>query len=299
MSVGIGPKNIIVTQDGSQYQKPDTGKVAAGIVVGNMIGGTALQTTKVLSAIPVSIAKNDKAVFKNSNLSQIVDAAFVNSRLAGKGATFIDATEANSELIKETIEKSMHKLVEKIPFIKNILRENFISESGEWIKGENAHCFFNTNTIIVNKEKMGWAAFHEMGHVLNNMTPGLGNVLRKLRGTGAILAGVAVLTGLFKCKKVEGEKPQGAWDKATTFVKNNCGKLAFLGMTPALLEEGLASIKGAKLAKGLLSPEQFKALNKLNGKAWLTYLGLAAGTGLAAFVSSKIRDTIAEPKKIS
>lgn len=153
--------------------------------------------------------------------------------------------------------------------------------------------------MLVNKEKIGWAAFHEMGHALNNMTPGVGKMLRKLRGAGGILASLVFFTGLLKRKKVEGEKPQGAWDKATTFVKNNCGKLAFLGMTPMLLEEGLASIKGAKLAKSLLSPEQFKALNKLYGKAWLSYVGIAVGAGVATFVSSKIRDKIAEPTKIS
>lgn len=299
MSVGISPKNIIVTQDGSQYQKADTGKVAAGVLVGNMIGGSVLQTTKILSAIPISIAKNDKAVFKNSNLSQVIDTAFVNSGLANKGATFIEATEANAELVKEALKKSLPKWAEKIPFVRDVYLQKMLSKAGIYTKGKNACCVFNTNTLIVNKEKIGWAAFHEMGHALNNITPGVGNVLKKLRGLGAILAGVAFYTALFKRKKVEGEKPQGAWDKATTFVKNNCGKLAFLGMTPLMLEEGLASIKGAKLAKGLLSPEQFKVLNKFHGKAWLTYVGTAVGMGLAAFVASKVRDTIAAPKKIS
>lgn len=105
MPVGINPKNIIVTQDGSQYQKADTGKVAAGVLVGDMAGGIALQSTRVLSAIPVSFAQNDTAVFKNSNLSQAIDIAFEKSGLANKGATFIDATEANSELVKEAIKK--------------------------------------------------------------------------------------------------------------------------------------------------------------------------------------------------
>lgn len=299
MPVGVNSKNIIVTQDGSQYQKADTGKVAAGVLVGNTLGGAVIRTSRVLAAIPVSFAQNDKAVFKNSNLSQAIDIAFERSGLANKGATFIDATEANSELVKEAIKKTVPKWMEKVPFIKNLHLRKKLSETGVYTKGLNALCIFKTKTLLVNKEKIGWAAFHEMGHALNNMTSGVGNMLRKLRGAGGILASLVLFTGLLKRKKVEGEKPQGAWDKATTFVKNNCGKLAFLGMTPMLLEEGLASIKGAKLAKSLLSPEQFKALNKLYGKAWLSYAGIAVGLGVATFVSSKIRDKIAEPTKIS
>lgn len=299
MSVSVNPKNIIVTQDGTKYQKADKGKVIAGVLLGDIAGGAALQTARTLSRIPISNIKKDVAVFKGSNLSQAIDIAFVKSGLANKGIKFIDAIETNKELVKETINKALPKWLDKVPALKNIMLKPLQSKAAIMSKGENA-CFVpRTKAIIVNKEKIGWAAFHEMGHALNASSYGVGKVLCKLKGAGAIFAVTAILTGLFKRKKVEGEKPQGAWDKTTTFVKNNCGKLAFLGMVPLLAEEGLASIKGAKLAKGLLSPEQFKTLNKLHGKAWLTYLGVAVGTGLAAYVASKVRDNIAVPKKIS
>ena len=299
MSVGVDSKNIIVTQNGTKYQKADKGKVAEGVLLGDLAGGAALQTARKLSRIPISYIKKDVAVFKDSNLSQAIDIAFVKSGLANKGVKFINATEANTELVKETINKALPKWMDKVPPLKNIMLKGVQSKAVIMSKGENA-CFVpRAKAIIVNKEKIGWAAFHEMGHALNKFTPGVGKVLRSLKIPGKILALVAILTGLFKRKKVEGEKPQGAWDKTTTFIKNNCGKLAFLGMAPLLAEEGLASIKGAKLAKGLLSPEQFKTLNKLYGKAWLTYAGLAVGTGLAAYVASKVRDSIAAPTKIS
>ncbi len=299
MSVSVNPKNIIVTQDGSKYQKADKGKVIAGVLLGNISGGAALQTAKTLSRIPISNRKKDVAVFKGSNLSQAIDIAFAKSGLVNKDVKFIEATGANTELVKETINKALPKWLDKVPALKNIMLKGLHSKAAIMSRGANA-CFVpRAKAIIVNKEKIGWAAFHEMGHALNKFTPGVGKVLTKLSGPGAILAAAALFTALFKRKKVEGEKPQGAWDKTTTFIKNNCGKLAFLGMVPSLAEEGLASIKGAKLAKGLLSPEQFRTLNKLNGKAWLTYLGVAVGTGLAVYVASKVRDNIAAPKKIS
>lgn len=299
MSVSVNPKNIIVTQDGSKYQKADKGKVIAGVLLGDIAGGAALQTARTLSRIPISNIKKDIAVFENSNLSHAVDVAFTKAGLANKGIKFIDAIETNTELVKETVNKALPKWMDKVPALKKIMLKGLQSKAAMMNSGQNA-CFVpRAKAIIVNKEKIGWASFHEMGHALNKCTPSAGKVLTKLRGPGAILAVAALFTALFKRKKVEGEKPQGAWDKATTFVKNNCGKLAFLGMVPLLAEEGLASIKGAKLAKGLLSPEQFKTLNKLHGKAWLTYAGLAVGTGLAAYVASKVRDNIASPKKIS
>jgi hypothetical protein len=104
---------------------------------------------------------------------------------------------------------------------------------------------------------------------------------------------------IFKRKKVEGEQTKGTVDKATTFIKNHATGLAALGTVPLLAEEGLASIKGAKLAKEIISPENYKLLNKLNGKAWLTYATFAGGTILATYVAGKVRDAIAKPKQVA
>ena len=78
---------------------------------------------------------------------------------------------------------------------------------------------------------------------------------------------------LFKTKKAPNHEPKNKLDKTTTFIKDNAGKLTFFAMLPTLVEEGLASIKGAKLAKdGGLSANLLKRVNTGNFKAWTTYL---------------------------
>ena len=114
-----------------------------------------------------------------------------------------------------------------------------------------------------------------------------------------LLAVAAMFTAIFKRKKAEGEQPTGVVDKVTTFIKDNCGKLAFLGTLPTILEEGLASVKGAKLAKEVLSPQNYKLLNKFNGAAWLSYLGMGVGITAATVLASKVRDAIAKPEKVA
>jgi len=144
---------------------------------------------------------------------------------------------------------------------------------------------------------MAFATFHEMGHALN-LSSALNKIVISLRKPGNTFAGLVLLTACFKRKKVEGEKPKGPIDKITTFVKEHAGLLAFAGMVPTLYEEASASIKGSQLAKGFLSASNYKNLNILHGKAFLTYLGTAVGLGLAAFSASKIHDMVMKPKEI-
>ena len=59
---------------------------------------------------------------------------------------------------------------------------------------------------------------------------------------------------------------------------------------PTVLEEGLASIKGAQIAKKVLSPDKLKMVNKMNGKAFLTYLIGATLLPLGVYVAKKTRN---------
>lgn len=194
----------------------------------------------------------------------------------------------------------MPKWANKLPDkMKKPIMSNLNKQIENLKSGNNAAFIPNSNKILVSGEKMAPATFHEMGHALNANTNGAGKILAKLRKPGMILAAAALLIGAFKPKKVEGEEPEGTIDKTTTFIKNNAGKLAFAGFIPLLTEEGLASIKGAKMAKPLLGPEAYKNLNKMHGKAFLTYLGSAVCMGLAARAASWVHDKIAAPEKIT
>ena len=87
-----------------------------------------------------------------------------------------------------------------------------------------------------------------------------------------------------------------------TFVKNNAGKITFATFIPTLLDEALASIQGAKLAKGSPLPKNLlKQLNRTNVLAWTTYLSIAliisTGVSLAVKAGDKIRDFIAHKRE--
>ena len=99
-------------------------------------------------------------------------------------------------------------------------------------------------------------------------------------------------------KKLEGEEPKNNFDKVTTFIKNNVGKLAVLSFIPLVAEELAASYKGEKLAKQVLSPELLKKVENCNRLGASTYILMASAVGLGAVVASKVRDAIAKPEEI-
>ena len=101
---------------------------------------------------------------------------------------------------------------------------------------------------------------------------------------------------IFKRKKAEGEETNGVFDKVTTFIKNNAGKLTLASMLPMVAEELKASARGNALAKKILSPELAKKVVKANRWGALSYIATAGVTALAVCLGSKIRDAIAGPK---
>jgi hypothetical protein len=94
-------------------------------------------------------------------------------------------------------------------------------------------------------------------------------------------------------------KPDDAKKDFKDFIQDNCGKIAFIGMLPTVVEETLASYKGIELAKksGLAKP-QVQNLKKFYGKALLSYIGYALVTGVSVFLASKITEMFTRPKKI-
>jgi hypothetical protein len=300
MSINVSPvnKNIVVTDDGKAYQPAGVAKTTGAVVAGFGVGSLAWAIPAQVGQIPIATS-----MIKGINLDVSLDAvnrAFNNTGLAQKGVNIIDAsTEAGVKTMNATLENAVPSFVKKIPILNRMLNRQLSNASAMTEAGVNAFFIPRANKIIINsKGKMNWAIFHEMGHAMNKNYGILGKVLAKTKIAGGIVAMTAIATALFKRKKVDGEKPQGTFDKITTFVKNNCGTIALLGWTPTLLEEGLATIKGNKIASKVLSPDQLKTLKKLNGKAWLTYVGMAVGAALLATVGSKVRDSIAKPKEI-
>lgn len=295
----VKPKGeIIVTDNGKKYQKVGIVNAAGAVIVAKLAGQATNKAVRKLCRFPLKNLKELTKDMDADTFKQAADKAFKNSGLREKGVKIIDATEENKNLLKDIVEKIIPKCIKNNPTAKKIYDKKIEKLVNTITSGNNAGYIPRANVIFVNKDKMSWATFHEMGHALNKKMGGIGKVLAKTRHPMALLSSIAILTAMFKRKKADGEKPQGFFDKTTTFIKENAGKLAFIGTIPTLLEEGLASIKGAKLAKEVLSPENYKKVKNLNARAYVTYIGMAVATGLSAYVISKVRDAIAAPQEI-
>jgi hypothetical protein len=292
------PKKIIVTEDGKTYEKSGFGKKLGAVLVANTAGGLALKAVQTASREPARLALLNLGAAQPDVFKKAAEEAFTKSGLASKGVKIIDTAAESQKAVQEALYKEIPVWAQKIKPLKKVFEKLLNSSARAFSSGKNACFALKSNFIILNKDKASITAFHEMGHAFNKNMSVIGKVLQKIRKPFTLLASVAIFTALFKRKKVEGEKPKGFFDKTTTFIKKHCGALALLGLAPTLAEEALASINAHKIAKGVLSPENLKTLNKFNGKCWLTYAGLAAGMSLAAVVASKIKDAMTEPKEV-
>ena len=197
---------------------------------------------------------------------------------------------ANNHLYKDTFTKA----VNNSGLIKKGLRAIHVQDASDIGKGFNA-CFVPaTKEIRLNLDKASISGFHELGHAMNNMKPGIGKFLQKLRRPGYFIAGLMGTVALFSRNK-----PKDADRNALDFVQDNCGKIAFAAMLPTVIEEAMASHKGIKAAKKAgLSEPLIQNLKKFYGKALLSYGGYAVIAGVATYAASKIMEKFTRPKKI-
>lgn len=308
--VGVENKsNYIYTDNGKVYEKPDAAQNIAGTYVGLTAASYTQKGVRKIFRIPImnfmkaqgngNTGSKIMATMRTDNTAyrKAAKAAFEHSALPAKGVKLFNA-EGQSTAVLDAIKKEVPKVLTANKTLSSIIEQKIIEPAAqEVVDGKNALFAPKTQQVVANMEKAPFFAFHEMGHALNKYTL-IGNLLQKSRRLCVIASAFAICTAIFKRKKAEGEEPKGIFDKATTFIKEHAGKIAFLGMLPIVVEEAMASVKGANLVKGLLSPELYKNLNKLHAKAGLTYLGAAVGMGLAAYIGKTVRDAIAGPKEI-
>ena len=293
--------NFVTPYYGTQNQERKGKKVAPSVAAG--IGGVALGTMAKNGVNAVAKIPNKHIMNTITNLcsehadsfeqvSGVINQTLKNKGVLDKGVRILDAsTKEGAEAVTRVMSEELkrNKLFERLPessreFASEIVGSIFTS-------GQNAAYLPKTKTVVLSGEKMGLTAFHEAGHAINANASKIGKALQTCRGTSLLSIPISLIAVL-KRPKLEGEEPQGAVDKATTFVKKHAGKLTFATFLPMLIEEGMASIRGCKMAKSV-SPEIFKATCKVNGLAYLTYLGLALAAGIGVAVSRNIRDKIA------
>lgn len=276
---------IIVTNDDRKYQTPSMGRaVAAGTIAGGAASAAILVANKkVGDLVGDKLSKMSQANDANT-LKQGIEDSFRKSGLAEKGVTFFNVNEKTKiDSVFDTIPAPIRNLISPIEAIK---------------KGKNASYVFDTKQILVNVDKFGVSAFHEMGHAVNHNFSKFWSGMQGLRMPMQSLSGLLMLTALLKRKKVEGEEPKNGFDKATTFIKNNVGKLVALTFVPIVAEELKASHNGNKMAEKVLNKDMLKKVKNFNKVGAITYISAAVLSGLAAVGLSKIRDVLTKPKEI-
>ena len=157
---------------------------------------------------------------------------------------------------------------------------------------------YAANTILMPEKNISFAAFHEIGHAMNRNLSKIGRALQYMRTPGMYAAAALALFGAFtkESKPQDGQELSKA-QKVKNFVRDNAGKLSFAAMLPMLVEEGMATFKGEKLAKKLLSPDMMKNVTKGNRVAYLSYLVAAAGLCLGSMAAVKIKDYFVDKKE--
>lgn len=288
----------IIRTDNGDYRKPTIGQNALGIVAGSAVASTVQLLPQKTGPLLIKNMKKQARACDTDVLIKGVEKAKRLSKLDRHGVEIINVKDAKSA------ERFKNAILDCIPKkLKNRFKSLYDTQSTVLAKmvkrGDNAFFAMNSNTIGVNMKKLGTATFHEMGHAMNRNCSKVGKLLQKMRTPAMALGALIPLIGLCKRKKAEGEEPRGFFDKVTTFIKNNVGKLTTLAFVPVVAEELMATAKGNKLAKKVLSPDMFKKVVKTNRFGAASYIGVAVAAGVAAWAGSKIRDAIAKPKQIA
>lgn len=320
---------VISTNDGKRYETPGFWPTAGAVVVGNMAGGMVKQAGQPISLQAIRAMKNLNKGNDVVELRNAVNKALEISGAKSKGVELLDVTSSSKKFklpfvfkfpmgdkpISSTIADGAEE-AGKVAIKDYKLKKAILSEFPAWLRktplgkfyysiisntmknGDNACYLPKANKCVVNIEKLGTSAFHEIGHSINHNQSKFWKFMQGARKPAMLTAAAIPLIALFKRKKVEGEEPKNAFDKVTTFIKDNCGKLTTLAFVPIVAEELKASARGNKLAKQLLSPEMAKKVVKSNRFGAATYIltGILAGVG--AFAASKVRDLCAKPKEI-
>lgn len=286
-----------------KYKNPSTwtsiGGIAVGIIAQNIIGSVSLPVAGKIVDKMKQLSDLPDDEFKQ--VETAIDKALKNTGLSEKGVTIkkVPTVEVESYLDKclalvDPVESTKHG--NNSYYSKNS-EGTLFDKLKKMLPKEKAEALLS-KTIYRPEKNLSLIVFHEMGHAANEHFSGLGKFLQKIRGPLIKIAPITILLiGLLKTKKAPDEKPRKTTDKINTFIKNNAGKLTFLALTPMLIEEAMASIKGCKFAKDAgLSKELLAKVTKANKVAYLTYFISAILAPIGITLGIKVKDAIAHKK---
>ena len=219
-----------------------------------------------------------------------------------KDLVVLNLNKNTEQIIRQRIGLNVKpKLNWKTKLLKHILR---IPQSAEdsfkrTLMGFNAFCIPSKSIVVCNFDKFGAPVFHEIVHKLNSKSKNIiVKTLSKIRNPLAMWGTLGVSAiALLKDSKAKRKEPENGFQKATNFVKDNCGLCATAAMLPLTIEEFIANIKGTKIAKKAgVTGELLKKVKKAHKISMISYGSFAIITGLSVFLASKLRDLICSKK---
>lgn len=280
MEVSQNLNNTYSLKDNSPKEKSSKTNIKAAALgtIGGLAGGSIAQNVCALSAAGVVAATS-----KLGNLPQdtidIIHAASEKALELGE----VKNKGVSIEWLKQSGKKL--NLFEKFKIISNPAR---IQEAIQ--EGLNAG-YARNNKIYMPENKVSFLAFHEIGHSINFNNSKFWKGMQKLRMPALALASLPMIYGaISKESKAEDGKELNKKQKINNFIRNNAGKLSFATMLPVLAEEGMATIRGQKLANQLLPKNIARKVLKGNAVAYTSYLITALGFAAAAYTAVKIKD---------
>lgn len=253
----------------------------------------AIAASTVSTPISLGIASQIPKFSKNLTKDQveIINKAADNvlnnvTNLSKKGVTIMDC---------KPIGASISKFYNKILELTNPTFSAGVGKNAFFIPKTKGNPY--ANTVLVNREKLPVATFHEMGHAFNSNNSKFWKAMQGLRNPAMRLGVVFML--LPALTKEEVAEPNKELTKGQKF-KNGLRKasplLAGLSMVPTLAEEGMASIRGGKWARSLLDKNLAKKVTKFNLTGFSTYLITAGLMVLGSYVGKHVKDKAMEKK---
>lgn len=224
------------------------------------------------------------------NIKKYASNALKDTGLADKG---VKIKYVNSSNVNE-VTQEITQFTKKQPFGVRIAQK--FGKMFEY--GGNAAFVNKNNTAYIGEKGAYSSVFHELGHALNHNSSKLMKFMQQARTLTPYNVPVVGLglfaASLFHTVKPESkDHPKSGWEKTKDFVKNNAGKITFATFLPTLIEEAAASVKGIKMAKKYLKPEQLKQLAKNYTGAYSTYaiaaVALSAAVGLGNMIANRVQ----------
>ncbi len=290
------PNMQIQTEKKSEPKKSILG-VIAGTIGGSFVNSgmkAPIQSIpNYMQNIGKSLTNDEFKAIREGSLK-----ALEKSNLANKGVEILTINHSNIfDVSRKCTEEMLKKIKIKSDMMPDII-ENFMQTACSQVaQGKNA--FFNpkVNKILVGENKeLSATVFHEMGHAMNTNFSKLGKILQKTRGLNVVAVPIIAITSVLHRNKYDEYGEQSKLNKAGEFIKKHSGVLTALSWAPTILEEGMASLKGGKLAKELLDKSLVKKINKTNALGFASYVLCAAASIAGIKVATAISDKITEKK---